>query len=211
MLLYYNLFVHISSKNFASGFSFPKAVAKVVPFQQPTKLFPNLFSKKSLLAHYQIVTSFKLPQNCIVKHIFPSKRPSFLLISMGIRNHTKSVFFVKWRKCRKNRVKINNFGHSKNGSSKGSTHKQKVIFFELGTKKRLEDHSPSRQTKFNYEKKLPFSYISARCVNVSFRHRHCRRSRNRRLPRRHLSCPMPTREQPSIGMCQPSLTQVRPT
>ena len=98
MLLYYNLFVHISSKNFAPGFSFPKAVAKVVPFLQPTKLFPNLFAKKSLLAHSQPLTTFKHTKNYIVKHIFHPKRPSFLTILEGIRNTTNAVFFVKGEK-----------------------------------------------------------------------------------------------------------------
>ena len=98
MLLYYNLFVHISSKNFAPGFSFPKAVAKVVPFLQPTKLFPNLFAKKSLLAHSQQLTTFKHTKNYIVKHIFHPKRPSFLTVWMSIRNSTNGVFFVKGRK-----------------------------------------------------------------------------------------------------------------
>lgn len=98
MLLYYNLFVHTYSKNFAPGFSFPKAVAKVVPFLQPTKLFPNLFAKKSLLAHSQPLTTFILLKNYIVKHIFQPKRPSFLTFWMGIRNSTNGVFFVKWGK-----------------------------------------------------------------------------------------------------------------
>ena len=35
-------------------------------------------------------------------------------VLVGIRNSTNDVFFVKWEKCRKNRVKINKSGCTKN-------------------------------------------------------------------------------------------------
>ena len=146
MLLYYNLFVHISSKNFAPGFSFPKAVAKVVPFLQPTKLFPNLFAKKSLLAHSQPLTTFKHTKNYIIKHIFHPKRPSFLTVLVGIRNSTNGVFFVKWRKCRKNRVKINKSWCSKMRFDRLSA-RTACRFFQIGTKKTARRSLPKPPNK----------------------------------------------------------------